>query len=85
MQGSMRPIAVRDTTGVTFRHPILPNCWKGETNCIVGPFSSKDIATYFTNYAVDFGQYEGFSYRTFVKGCEWYVEISSIEAPIAAV
>ena len=84
MQSSIRPVAVSNTSGVEFRYPVLPNCWKGETGCIVGPFSSKDVAEYFSNYAVDFGQYEDFSYRMFVKGCEWYIEINDAEAPATA-
>jgi hypothetical protein len=84
MQTALRPIAVRNASGVTFRQPILPNCWKGEKDCIVGPFSGKSVAEYFANYAVDFGQYEGFSYRMFVKGVEWYIEVNDA-APLVAV
>jgi hypothetical protein len=76
IRNEMRPIAVAGPHGVDYHYPILPNQWKGETDCIVGPFSGEDVAQYFANYAVDFGHYESFSYRVFPKRNEWYVEIN---------
>ena len=55
--------------------PIVPNQWQGECDCVVGPFSSRNVAEYFVNAVVDFGQYERFSRRIFVKGDSWYVEV----------
>lgn len=63
----------------SFSNPILPNTWKGETNCIVGPFSGKNIAEYFANRVVDFGHYEMYSERIFAKRDAWFIEIQKIE------
>jgi hypothetical protein len=78
MQTVLRPIALSGPEGVRFHQPILPNCWKGESNCIVGPFSGENVARHFANFAVDFGQYEGFSYNVFPKRDAWYVEIEQV-------
>ncbi len=57
---------------------ILPNTWKGEVNCIIGPFSGKNVAEYFANRVVDFGQYEFCSERIFAKRDAWYIEIQEL-------
>ena len=54
---------------------IVPNRWQGEINCVVGPFSSQEVADYFASRVVDFGHYEVFSQRVFPKRDAWYVEI----------
>ena len=77
----LRPIALGDSTGIRFHQPILPNLWKGEANCLVGPFSGKDVAEYFANYASEYGQYECFGYRVFPKRDAWYVEIEASAIP----
>lgn len=59
---------------------IVPNRWQGESNCLVGPFSSRTVAEYFANAVVDFGQYETCSRRIFAKGDSWFVEV--IETPV---
>lgn len=90
MHVSLRPIAVRNASGVQFRHPVSPSSWRGQTDCIVGPFSSKDVAAYFTRHAMalmlaDSAQavsirHEAYDFRVFVKGCEWYIEIQHATA-----
>lgn len=71
--------AVRDYT--LLASPIVPNRWRGECGCVVGPFSSNTVAEYFAHSVVDFGQYETVSHRVFVKGDSWYVEVSELIAP----
>lgn len=60
---------------VRARAPISPNRWKGETDCIVGPFSSRSLANGFANVTTDFGQYDGVRFDVFAKRESWYVEV----------
>lgn len=55
---------------------ILPAQWKGEANCLIGPFSSKPIAECFLNAVIDFNHYDVFSNKVFAKLDSWYVEIA---------
>jgi hypothetical protein len=54
---------------------IVPNRWQGEYDCLVGPFSSRDVAEYFMSAVVDFGAYETFTRSVFAKGDSWYVAV----------
>jgi hypothetical protein len=54
----------------------LPTQWQGESDCVVGPFSSHDVAEYFANAVVDFGQFETLQERVFANGDAWYVEVT---------
>lgn len=54
---------------------IVPNRWQGEADCLVGPFSGREVAAYFANRLVDFGQFEVFTMRVFPKRNAWYVEV----------
>jgi len=63
--------------GVRPRHPISPNRWKGETDCIVGPFSSCSLANGFANVTTDFGQYGAVGFNVFAKRECWYVEVKA--------
>lgn len=54
---------------------ILPNQWQGQIDCLVGPFSSHDVAAYFTHYGSEFGQYETISFEIFARRDAWYIEI----------
>lgn len=60
---------------------IVPNRWQGEYDCLVGPFSSRNVAEYFVSAVVDFGAYESFSRRVFAKGDSWYVEVQHSDVP----
>jgi hypothetical protein len=60
---------------------IVPNRWQGEYDCLVGPFSSRNVAEYFVSAVVDFGAYESFNRRVFAKGDSWYVEVQANEVP----
>ncbi len=55
--------------------PISPNRWKGESDCIVGPFSNRGLAFGFANVTTDFGQYGGVRFHIFAKRDSWYVEV----------
>lgn len=54
---------------------IVPNRWQGEADCLVGPFSGREVAAYFANRLVDFGQFEVFTMRVYPKRNAWYVEV----------
>ncbi len=62
-------------SGVRALTPISPNRWKGETDCLVGPFSSRNLAYGFANVTTDFGQYGGVRFHVFAKRDSWYVEV----------
>ncbi|MEJ2291462.1 MAG: hypothetical protein P8Y13_03965 [Deinococcales bacterium] len=66
-QGRRRPV---ETLPV-----VVPNRWQGEIDCAVGPFSSRNVASYFANRVVDFGHYEVFTLRVFAHRDGWYVEV----------
>lgn len=53
----------------------LPTHWQGECDCIVGPFSSREVATNFANYVVDFSQFETPDMLIFASGDAWYLEV----------
>jgi hypothetical protein len=55
----------------------LPTHWQSESECVVGPFSSHEVADYFANHVVDFGQFENLTMRVFAHANAWYVEVKS--------
>lgn len=55
---------------------IVPNLWKGEWPCLVGPFSGRIVAEYFANAVVDFGRYETIRERIFARQDSFYVEVA---------
>ncbi|MCA9838305.1 MAG: hypothetical protein KC422_15415 [Trueperaceae bacterium] len=57
---------------------VSPSAWKGNLDCIVGPFSSKEVAEYFAGHVVDFGQLESIEHTLFVKGDSWFLEIQAL-------
>jgi hypothetical protein len=64
-----------------FLDPVLPNRWQGEADCVVGPFSGRNVAEYFANSVVDFGQFETVSGKVFAKGDSWFVEVARSRVP----
>lgn len=54
---------------------VVPNRWQGEADSLVGPFSGHEVAAYFANRLVDFGQFEVFTMRVFPRRNAWYVEV----------
>lgn len=59
--------------------PISPNRWHGEVDCVIGPFSSKEIAEYFAGHAADFGQFGNIEEIVFAKRDEWYIEARALD------
>jgi hypothetical protein len=56
----------------------LPTHWQGECDCIVGPFSSREVATHFANYVVvGFAQFETLDTSIFANGDAWYLEVKT--------
>ncbi len=68
---------LKDASGL---HEVLatpPNLWQGETG-LVGPFSSREVTTYFATTAVAFRQLNAVMERIFPYRDGWYVEIKSL-------
>lgn len=64
-------------------NPIAPNQWQGERECIVGPFTSYEIAEAFVSRVIMFRHQTPFQHHIFAKGDSWYVElIESSEAVV---
>jgi len=74
------PIWIRDDTGVRSLEPTLPNCWHGEADCVVGPFSSKMVAEYFALSSVERKAFASATDSVFANGDAWYVEIKALNA-----
>jgi hypothetical protein len=62
--------------------PIVPAHWHGEVNCVIGPFSSQQVAEYYAKVVVDFGQLE-VSQRIFANRDAWYIEAQQLSVWIA--
>jgi hypothetical protein len=77
----MKEIGVIDRSQFYSVQTIVPNRWQGEYDCLVGPFSSRNVAEYFMSAVVDFGTYESFNRRVFAKGDSWYVEVQANDLP----
>jgi hypothetical protein len=58
-------------------HSIVPNRWRGEVDCVIGPFSSKQVAEYYAKVVIDFGHFE-ISQHIFANGDSWYIEAKSL-------
>jgi hypothetical protein len=71
----MKNVSVTEASRFYSVQTIVPNRWQGEYDCLVGPFSSRNVAEYFMSAVVDFGAYESFNRRVFAKGDSWYVEV----------
>lgn len=56
----------------------LPSRWQGEVDCVVGPFSSREVANYFASNVVDFGQLETTCLSVFAHGDGWYLEVKAV-------
>lgn len=74
-----RPYAGLDPRLVREQAARLPHVgparWKGHTDCLVGPFSSRGVADHFANRVVDFGSFDAHTGRIFARGDGWFVEI----------
>ena len=73
---SVDSLVVSDLSGILRTYyPVVPNKWQGEHGCLVGPFSSRAVAEYFSNYVVDLGPYPVSAERILAKGDAYYVEV----------
>ena len=68
-------VLVKKGESLVSYQPISPNCWQGESSCLIGPFSSKEVAEYFAYPLVNHGPYDVVIARIFAKGNAWYVEV----------
>ena len=75
-----RPIWIRKETEIKVLEPTLPNCWQGQPDCVVGPFSSRNVAEYFAHVSVDFSHCNAIMESIFACGDAWYVEVKPVEA-----
>ncbi len=68
-------VAIKQGAGMVFLEPISPNSWQGETGCVIGPFSSREITEYFLVKVMHL--HEGSSSpRVFAEGYSWYIALS---------
>jgi hypothetical protein len=58
--------------------PISPNLWQGEVDCVIGPFSGKDVAEYFVGHMVEFSQLGGAEEIIFPQRDAWYIEARAL-------
>jgi hypothetical protein len=70
-----RPVLVIEASEMKSYMPVPPNCWQGQVDCVVGPFSSQDAAQYFARAVVEFSQYDAFIDQLFPRGDAWYLKI----------
>ena len=75
----VRPIWIRQNGKVSPLTPTLPNCWQGEVDCIVGPFSSKRVAETFAQSSVDFCLHNAVMDSVFASGDAWYIKVKALE------
>ena len=57
---------------------VVPNRWQGETDCLVGPFSSRTVAEYFASSVVNNSNHTTTD-ELLVKGDSWYLVIRPLE------
>jgi hypothetical protein len=75
---SMQRLWVEDSSGNHAIKVTSPNCWHGETNCAVGPFSSFAIAQTYVEM-VRFCELDSVMESIFVKGDSWYVTVEALQ------
>ena len=57
-----------------YQLPVLsPIAWSGESDCAVGPFTSREVVEYFISMTND-GLLESATDHIFARGDSWYVE-----------
>lgn len=59
---------------------VSPASWSGENHCLIGPFSSREVAFCFATYVLNVGDYGVRSGRVFAKRDAWFVEALSYPA-----
>lgn len=73
----MQTLWVEDASGRHRANVSSPNLWRGETDCVVGPFSSLEVAqTYLA--MVQFCEFDCVLERVFAKGDGWYVTVEAL-------
>lgn len=70
-----RPVLVIEASEMKSYAPVPPNCWQGQVDCVVGPFSSQEVAQYFARSVVEYSQYDAFIDQLFPRGDAWYLKI----------
>lgn len=77
-----RPVLVIEASEMKSYVPVPPNCWEGQLDCVVGPFSSQDVAQYFVRAIVE-SQYDAIVEKIFPRGDAWYIKIDRSGAGVA--
>jgi hypothetical protein len=67
-------VAIKQGAGLVFLEPISPSNWHGETGCVIGPFSSREITEYFLVKVMHLHQGRP-TPRVFAEGYNWYIEL----------
>lgn len=66
---------VLDADGQTTRPLLSPNKWRGNSSCLVGPFSSLEAAEVFITAKRQLYRFDTFQKHVFVRGDSWYVQV----------
>jgi hypothetical protein len=72
-------IWVNDQLGIHTQHITLPNHWQGETECVVGPFSSQKVAQLFAMTHATFRQVDVSMDTIFPYRDGWYIQIKPLQ------
>lgn len=54
---------------------VLPSLWQGQIDCVVGPFSGKEVATYFVHFVLNLNYVATDADCIFAKGDAWYIRV----------
>jgi hypothetical protein len=72
----MQTLWLSDASGTHQVQVSSPNTWHGETDCVVGPFSSEKAAQGYVT-AVQLSDYDRVL-DVFVRGNAWYVSVAPL-------
>jgi hypothetical protein len=72
----MHTLWLSDATGTHQVQVSSPNTWHGETDCVVGPFSSHETAQTYVTF-MQLADYDRVL-EVFVKGDAWYVAVTAL-------
>lgn len=73
-----------DAQGGYVVEPVSPCAWRGQQDCVIGPFSSREAAKNFLSLNVDFCSLGVTAETIFPKGDAWYVQLSSRDDSLKA-
>jgi hypothetical protein len=69
---------IDDASGIHAMSVSSPNLWHGEIGCVVGPFSSLDVAQTYLSM-VQFCEFDCVLEQVFAKDDAWYVTVEALQ------